>query len=116
MDEKKLNEVKIATRRMDEKKLNEIKNATRKIVENSMILWNARIDMLNEKGNIADIFAYTNVHGCDGPMNVCGCGGPTPKCGCPADGVFDYLDSVRDIKQTIVELKGEIAALKKPAK
>lgn len=102
---------------MDEKKLTEIKNATQKIVENSMILWNARIDMLYEKGNIDDIFAYTNVHGCDGPMNVCGCGAPTPKCGCPADtGIFDYLDKVNEIKQTIVELKSEISVLKKSTK
>ncbi len=102
---------------MDEKRLDEIKKATQKIVENSMILWNARIDMLYEKGNIEDIFAYTNVHGCDGPMNVCGCGGPTPKCGCPSDtGIFDYLDRINEIKQNIVELKDEISALKKLTK
>lgn len=102
---------------MDEKKLNEIKVAAKKIVENSLVIWNARIDMLYEKGNIDDILAYTNVHGCDGPLNVCGCGGPTPKCGCPADsGIFDYLDSVNQIKQNVVELKSEIAALKKVIK
>ncbi|HCF48739.1 MAG TPA: hypothetical protein DER60_00560 [Syntrophomonas sp.] len=90
---------------MDEKRLQEIKIAKQKIVEGSLTIWNARLDALMEEGYSRDIIDHISA------VDICGCGGGSPICGCDCPAPFTTCSNVPNLDHTINEMNKSIIEL-----